>query len=499
MLHRNVRLTMGWLVAAALGLGACSSDNNYEPAPNPVPPPSEGATTVRLAVTSKPTSGTTGTAVVTPVVVKATDVNGNALVGQQISFTLTSGGTLQRSSATTDAQGLASPGTWTLGNLKGNQRLVASAGGSSVFVDVNAVVTVGAFDSVVSPLGLNGGSFIAGAANALTFVAVDSFNNRLGAGVPIAFVAKQGTLSSAGGNTSAAGAVATTWTLPTIIGKDTLIVNYTVRGAPAADTIVVKGGCTLNPFTTGSTITGTWTSTDCRTATQRRDEYAVAFGDNGQSAFGGSGSQRNLVLTGGAGQSLGLVGVNDALPAYLGGGTSPTTVRYVVPPGTYTAQANSPGLTDAIYTLAQTAQPALASGAYLASISCPEAGAIPTYVASGTHLFNIHRGSNTCNGGGYGDFQDRYLIQLAAGQSVHVELFHWTPGIGANPWYNLYLKDANTAAGPTVATAADPANADAPDPWVIDYTSVSGGLYEIIVGVRPGLAPSDMDYELVVK
>ena len=504
MLHRNVSHAMGWLAVAALGLGACG--DNYDPAPNPVTPGDGGATVVRLEATSKPTSGIVGTALVTPVIVKAVTVDGDPIANQRVAFSVNSGGTVEHTEATTDEAGIATPGVWTLGSKTGSQRLVATAGAFNLTIDVSAVTAAGTLDSLVAPLGLNNGNFIAGAVNPLTFVAVDSFNNRLGAGIPVAFVAKQGTLSSAGGNTNAAGAFATTWTLPTIIGADTLIANYTAYGQAVADTIVVRGACTTNTFptaTAGSSLNGSWLSTDCRTATQLRDEYLVAFSATGQTAFGGTTSQRNMTLTSAAGQNVRVRGgsgyVQDVPPAYLFAGGSPYTLRYLLAAGSYTVEANAPGLTASEYTLAQSANPALVSGAYLASIGCAEVGNIPTYVNKGAHLFNIHRASNTCNVGGYGDQQDRYLIQLAAGQSIHVELLHWTPGIGADPWYNLYLRDANTAAGATLVTADEPADADAPDPWVIDYTATSAGLFEIIVGVRTGLAPSDMDYELIVQ
>ena len=61
-------------------------------------------------------AATTGTAVPDPVQVRVTGRTGAALAGVSVTFAVTAGGgSIERANATTDANGIASPGRWTLG------------------------------------------------------------------------------------------------------------------------------------------------------------------------------------------------------------------------------------------------------------------------------------------------------------------------------------------------------------------------------------------------
>jgi adhesin/invasin len=74
-----------------------------------------------------PQSGTVATAVTAPVV-KVVDQFANAVPGVIVDFVVAGGGTLGAAKATSDAAGLATAGTWTLGNVVGTNSVTVTAG-----------------------------------------------------------------------------------------------------------------------------------------------------------------------------------------------------------------------------------------------------------------------------------------------------------------------------------------------------------------------------------
>ena len=58
--------------------------------------------------------------------VKVVDVNGNARPGVPVTFTPTAGGRVATATVSTGADGIASPGTWTLGDVTGDQQLIVT-------------------------------------------------------------------------------------------------------------------------------------------------------------------------------------------------------------------------------------------------------------------------------------------------------------------------------------------------------------------------------------
>lgn len=103
--------------APALALLACAvlhSCGGDEPV---VPPDPEPDVPTDLVVHAGDAQvATTGTAVPDPVQVRVTGRTGAALAGVLVTFAVTAGGgSIERADATTDANGIASPGRWTLG------------------------------------------------------------------------------------------------------------------------------------------------------------------------------------------------------------------------------------------------------------------------------------------------------------------------------------------------------------------------------------------------
>lgn len=92
----------------------------------------EGLSPVTFSLTSQPgpaskisaSSGNTqqgapGTALPNPLAVRVTDAGGNAKAGESVTFTVVSGGgSITGATATTDAQGIATSGSWTIGSCR---------------------------------------------------------------------------------------------------------------------------------------------------------------------------------------------------------------------------------------------------------------------------------------------------------------------------------------------------------------------------------------------
>ncbi|HYD52591.1 MAG TPA: leishmanolysin-related zinc metalloendopeptidase [Gemmatimonadaceae bacterium] len=119
------------LVLLATAVAACS-DGPSDPSP-PGPPAS-------LAVTSAQASARAGTALATPVTIKVQDDKSRGVPNQTVTFTVVAGGgTLAAASAISDAQGIVTLPTWTLGKSAVPQTVRATLG--SITADVPATVT----------------------------------------------------------------------------------------------------------------------------------------------------------------------------------------------------------------------------------------------------------------------------------------------------------------------------------------------------------------------
>lgn len=107
----------GWRAVALVALvAACKGDGGTE---TPV------ATT--LTATSPATqTAVAGTAVATAPSVRVLDQDGDPMPGVTVTFTASSGGSVTSPTATTDAAGNATAGTWTLGGAVGTQTVTAT-------------------------------------------------------------------------------------------------------------------------------------------------------------------------------------------------------------------------------------------------------------------------------------------------------------------------------------------------------------------------------------
>ncbi|MEO8478294.1 MAG: Ig-like domain-containing protein [Gemmatimonadota bacterium] len=106
-------------------------------------------------------SGTVGAPSPTPPAAKVTDASGTGVAGVQVVFdVLAGGGTISGDSAMTDAQGIASIGSWQLGPTPGTQTLRVQAVGKPLLATLNVTAAAGPPASIQVVEGASGLSAI---------------------------------------------------------------------------------------------------------------------------------------------------------------------------------------------------------------------------------------------------------------------------------------------------------------------------------------------------
>jgi adhesin/invasin len=183
-------------------------------------------------------SAVVNTAVAIDPSVRVTDAFGNVVPGVTVTFAVTGGGgSVTGAAPTTDAGGIATVGSWTLGQIAGGNSLTATAGtGSAVFT---ATGTPGAA-AVINVLAGDGQSATVNTAvNVAPSVEVtDQFGNVIeGADVTFAIGLGGGSVTGEDQVTDAAGvATVGSWTLGTTAGTNTLVATSGVATATVTAT-----------------------------------------------------------------------------------------------------------------------------------------------------------------------------------------------------------------------------------------------------------------------
>lgn len=343
---RAARFRLPAALLFATLISACGDD--------PLAP--DQATTSFTASTATEISGTVGQPVTSVPSVRATDASGNPVAGLSVSFTATGGGTLGRQTATTDANGTASVGSWTLGTSAGTQTVTATAGSRTVTFTANA--GAGAAATITA---------VAGATNAaLTGAAVpnrpsvqikDQFGNSV-AGAPVVFSVESGGGAVTGGSaTTDASGTATVggWTLGVQPGTQSLRATSGSLSAQFTASASLPTGCVAAPYAIGATIPGAWAAGDCANST--RWAAAGAVYDQYELKLD---AQRNVrfELTGAAGRSLRIrradaedfVGLPLSGPFTTVEGNTLIT-RHLLEAGDYVLEVQAPASTTGEYTL----------------------------------------------------------------------------------------------------------------------------------------------------
>jgi hypothetical protein len=353
-----------------------------------------------------------GTAVAIQPSVLVKDANGNPTPGVTVTFTVASGGgSVAGAGAVTNAAGIATVGSWTLGPIVGANVLNATTGSLGA-VSFNASSTSGPAATLAKNSGDNQAAAIGNAVPIAPSVIVRDANGNPKSGITVNFAVASGGGSITGSPavTNASGIAAVgSWTLGNSVGGNSLTASAAslppVTFTASAISSVCSGRTTL---TFGTSSNGSLAPGDCQLPDGSFvDFYSTSVPQAGAYFFRESASfDTYLLLSMPDGTS---VAENDD---ELDTGTN-SGIKALLPAGNYLLGAGTfaPNITGA-YTLSSTAA--------------------PTDVANCEHVFVV-RGITTaqnisttdCNLAGAGGtpiYSDGYLIFLSAGSSVTITM-----------------------------------------------------------------------------
>src|SRR5207302_1577781 len=189
-----------------------------------------------------------GTAVPLPPAVNVKDASGNPVALVAVTFAVTPGnGTITGPNQTTDANGIARVGSWTLATTAGANTLTAtSAGLTGSPVTFTATGTAGSAGSIAVSAGDQQTATVNTAvATPPAVIVKDQFGNPVaGAAVTFAIALGQGGITGAAQTTNASGIAAVgSWKLGTTAGTNTLTATSTgVNGSPVTFTATAIAG-----------------------------------------------------------------------------------------------------------------------------------------------------------------------------------------------------------------------------------------------------------------
>ena len=179
-----------------------------------------------------------GTAVATPPAVRVTDSSGNPVVDVAVTFAVAAGGGSVAGGATrTNASGVATVGSWTLGTTAGPNTLAAAVQGGPT-ATIAAVGLPGAAAAISVRSG-DGGTATVATTRALEAKVVDAHGNGVpGVTVAWAVATGGGSLSAPTSATDAAGVASAAWTLGGTAGTQTATASAAgLAGSPLTFTV----------------------------------------------------------------------------------------------------------------------------------------------------------------------------------------------------------------------------------------------------------------------
>ncbi len=220
------------MVAVTLTLGAQPGTNTVVATVSGLDPVTFTATGLAIARTMKKASGdeqqgAAGAELAEPLTIKVSDQNGNPLAGATVTFTIAAGGgTLSAHTATTDRNGKVAT-TLTLGAQPGANTVVATVSGldpvtfTATGLAIARTMEKASGDEQQGPVG-------AGLSEPFAVTVKDQNGNPLaGAVVTFAVATGTGTLSARTATTDSTGRAATTLTLGTRPGANTVVATVT--------------------------------------------------------------------------------------------------------------------------------------------------------------------------------------------------------------------------------------------------------------------------------
>ncbi|MGK2961513.1 MAG: hypothetical protein ACSLFK_05110 [Gemmatimonadaceae bacterium] len=387
-----------------LALVSCSG----EPA---APTPPKVATTL-AANSSISLAGIAGGAVTPPPSVIVYDQDGSPMGGATVTFAVVSGGgSATGASVTTDASGIATVGSWTLGPAAGENVLRATSGTLEGVVFAATSVAGGAA-SLARNAGDNQSAVAGTAVPVPPSVVVKDANGNPKSDVPVAFavVSGGGSITGAAAVTNASGiATVGSWTLGNSAGANTL--SATVAGLPPVTftAAAISNLCSAtSTHTFGTSTSGTFSSDDCRLSDGSFiDFYTTSIPQAGAYFFRQTAAfDTYLLLAMPDGTTIGenddedQTGTNSGFKALLPAGS------YLLGPGTF-----EPGVTGD-YTITSATAANDVTGCELVFV-----------VRNVTTAQNLGSGDcNVANPGATPAYADAYFIFLDAGASVTINM-----------------------------------------------------------------------------
>lgn len=277
---------------------------------------------------------TVGAAVTTRPSAKVTDAHGNPVTGHAVLFAVAAGGgAVTGAAATTDAAGIATVGSWTMGNAPGANGLTATATGlAGSPLTWTATAVVGPPAVLVKVAGDNQTAAVGTAVAIAPSVRVEDARGNLLATQAVTFAPTTGGGNVTGGQqVSGVNGVATvgSWLLGPVAGANVL----TATAGAASITFAATGSAAFNPAPFAGTYNGTWTNT---TFGSTGSGQAIVTVNGGASTATVTASATGNVLGQGGGAAPGL-----QAGAYTGAGANFAGVLPVM--GTVTATINAAG------------------------------------------------------------------------------------------------------------------------------------------------------------
>lgn len=438
----------------------------------------------QLTATGGGQTAEVGEALATPPVVTVRDAHDNPVAGVAVAFAVTAGGgTVASDTTTTDAEGKASAGGWTLGPTAGTQTLRATVAGLTL--DLSATATPGAAASISIAAG-DGQTGLTGALTAVApaVVVKDGFGN----GVPDTIVTFEvvtgsGAVTGATATTSATGtATVGSWRLGVVPGQNSLRARVGTLTASITATASLPSGCAIAPYEIGATISTAWEANDCESPGNRGlydpagavyDQYEVTFATEQHFRIQLTGANERSVRvrrkdTGSYVQLMASAGFTPPT-------SNPLEIRYALNPGTYIIEVQSPAAgTLGDYTLESFAD---------AELTCMPV----TFGVLGTTYTDSMDDATDCPF--MGGYEDRIILIFETGDKMKITL---NPTTFAPI---LVLRDDRL--GPDSPTLAVRSSQTPGTPLEIDWTATFSGFYEIIVSRSSGQGAYTLDVERV--
>ena len=448
------RFVVQGISVACAALTACSDATH---APSPAALTAASATSFTAPV---------GTPVATPPSVKVVDDNGAPVSDVSVQFTVAAGGgSIGRTSATTDVSGIASAASWSLGTTAGTNAVDATIPGMSI-VHFTATGTPAAPATIAVSAGDNQTANVGDAVAAAPQVIVkDQYGNVVpNVAVTFAIASGNGTVTGASTTTGADGiARAGAWSLGIVSGAQQLRASAGALSATFSATANVPVGCSVTNYALGATLPVGWDANDCVNAAYGNRRYdRLQFTTTTQQLV-------DATVTGANGRTLLLRNATSGLYVGLqpGYGFSPITqnpmhLKYVLAPGTYVFEPHAPdSTTTAAYTFATSTG---------TKVDCD-------YIvfASTNVQFTDDVNANSCIGP-FGTPEQWINLQLKTGTKVRITL--------SNSEFVPILVFRDDRLGPASPTLVSKVGTTVGQTLVIDWTATFDSWHEIVVAPK---------------